>query len=396
MEHLVNFEPQWCCQDDFYDFEWGCGWRSLQTILTQLGIKKDIWTIAFEVKDFTQDEELLIDYDNQIISMADMSLTVSYFVDQAKSIGMAEPNADFDLLMISNLDQIQQLTEKLNNHFNIKKSKTLVMIATGGNIGLVAGYKYDEAVGDNMIFLFDPHSKRNRVTIGVGGIGWVSLIDTILNGQKQMNKSANDFLEINPATFAFMNGIVTLADLEDNITVEPPSSYSTTEIDKDIDNMEPNDILTFIKSENLDTAVNKLPKYQWLNKINETYFNELKLKLAVKIKQKFSKSKTQSHTTTTHLDPKTTNGKNASEELFHNIMKQYGNKLNDKEITFFNNLITEFNPDDENPETTKKEKHEFWSLMDDKTYRDAVTQHYQSIAQTMIKQKETNTPINID
>jgi hypothetical protein len=394
MNHLVNFTPHWCCEDDFYDLDWGCGWRSLQTILTQIGINKDVWTLAFEVKDFTQDDELLIDFDNQVISMADMSLIISYFVDQAKSIGMAEQNADFDLLMISKPTDFNKIMDKLNDHFNVKKSKTLVMIATGGNIGLIAGYKLD-TYGANMIFLFDPHSKnRSQAKIGVGGIGWVSLSDTILSGQKEMGRSVVDFLELNPPTFGFVNGVVTLSDLEDDPVEAPIPTYSKSEIDKDISNMKPEDILTFLKSDNLESAIKHLPQYQWLIYIDEKYFNELKMNIATKLKQKFIKPNPlpetdAKNTPTVNPDTKIISGKSASEELFQKIMSQYGDKLNDKEVKFFNNLIVEFNPDDENPELTKKEKLEFWSQMDDKVYRDQITAHYQSIAEKMITTKNT-------
>lgn len=96
MSYLSNFTPHWCATEGVDDFDWGCGWRSLQTIMTQLGIVKDIWTLAFEVKEFTQDPELIIDFDTMTVSMADMSLLAPYFVDQAEK--MEWPKKELNLI----------------------------------------------------------------------------------------------------------------------------------------------------------------------------------------------------------------------------------------------------------------------------------------------------------
>lgn len=200
--------------DENMDKEWGCGWRSLQTLLSQIGINNDVWTLAFELRAFTQDPEIIFDYDSGEISMADLSQIAPYFVDTAIKSGFT--NANFDMLMINDLNAMENIATLLQNHYNNKSSKILGLIGTGGNVACIGGY---HKLGDkHMIYLIDPHgdspvmdfSKCNG--IGRGGQGWVDMKNTVMFGNHIFNKEENDFLGFNPTIVVLFNDITPKLD----------------------------------------------------------------------------------------------------------------------------------------------------------------------------------------
>ena len=190
------------------DKEWGCGWRSLQTLLSQIGIFNDVWTLAFELRAFTGDPDIVFDYDRGEISMADLSQISPYFVNIAINNGYT--NANFDMLMINNLEALNNITSKLNAYYNNEgNTKILGLFGTGGNVACIAGYqKMDDK---DMIYLIDPHGDSPEMNfencdgIGRGGQGWVDLKESVLFGNHIFKKTDNDFLEFNPAIIVLFN-----------------------------------------------------------------------------------------------------------------------------------------------------------------------------------------------
>jgi len=201
MDHITNYLPHWCMMDGIMDKDWGCGWRSLQTLLSQLNIYQDVFTIAFDVKLYTDDPELIIDYDKPEISMSDISQLAPYYVSVANSNGST--SANFDMFMVDTLASIDKSSEILNAYFNESHHKNLVMIGTGGNVSLVGGFKREGE--SNMIYLIDPHVDNEYDNfgdckgIGRGGQGWVDLKSTVLYGKELLGKSESDFLAFSPA-----------------------------------------------------------------------------------------------------------------------------------------------------------------------------------------------------
>lgn len=208
MQPITSYVPHWCMMDSNNDKEWGCGWRSLQTILSQFNIFKDIWSLALEVREFTGDPEIILDYDKMEISMCDLSQTAPYIVNEAVKLGNKQ--ADFDMLMINNNSALNSVSSKLNQYFNTgDHPKVLGLIGTGGNVACICGY--DNQSGK--IFLMDPHGDSPEMNfnhcngIGRGGQGWVSLKETVMFGNHIFNKSEDDFLGFNPAIIVLFNNI---------------------------------------------------------------------------------------------------------------------------------------------------------------------------------------------
>lgn len=213
MSRITNYVPHWCMMDDINDKEWGCGWRSLQTMLSQLNIFKDVFTLGFEVKTFTNDPELVIDFDKPEISMADMSQLAPYFVSVAQTNGSL--SANFDLLMVNNLEMVKKASQLLNTYFNESKSNVFAMIGTGGNVGLIGGYKHEN--NKDMVYLIDPHVNDFNSDfgdcngIGRGGQGWVDFKETVLYGQSILGMDDDTFLSYSPALIATFNNIMTIS-----------------------------------------------------------------------------------------------------------------------------------------------------------------------------------------
>lgn len=210
MTNITNYIPHWCMMDEHMDAEWGCGWRSLQMLLSQLGVMNDVFTLAFEVRTFTGDPEILFDYDKDEVSMADLSQIAPYFVDVATKQG--NTSANFDMLMINNLDALNSIINKLNEYYNTDgHPKTIGLFGTGGNVACIAGYqKIDDK---HMIYLIDPHGDSPEMNfehcsgIGRGGQGWVDLKENVLYGNHIFKKSDNEFLEFNPAIIVLFHNI---------------------------------------------------------------------------------------------------------------------------------------------------------------------------------------------
>jgi hypothetical protein len=210
MSQVTNYIPHWCMMDQNNDKEWGCGWRSLQMLLSQLSILKDVWTLGFEVKEFTGDPELVLDYDKGEISMCDLSQTAPYFVNEAIKVGAK--NVDFDMLMINNNEALKTVSGKLDQYFNSgDHPKTLALFGTGGNVACIGGFQKMGEV--DMIYLIDPHGDSPEMDfdkcngIGRGGQGWVSLKETVMYGNHIFNKSEDDFLGFNPALIVLFHNI---------------------------------------------------------------------------------------------------------------------------------------------------------------------------------------------
>ena len=195
--------------DGIMDREWGCGWRSLQTLLSQISVHNDIWTLGFDVKSFTQDPELIIDFDKPEISMSDMSQLAPYYVSIANKQGSEKP--DFNMLMINTLDSIKMVSHHLNKHFNVDKNQVLSMIGTGGNVALIGGYQNIDS--RDMIYLIDPHVNNPNDDfntcrgIGRGGQGWVDLKETVLYGMEILGKGPTNFLDYSPAIIVIFSDI---------------------------------------------------------------------------------------------------------------------------------------------------------------------------------------------
>lgn len=210
MAQVTNYIPYWCMMDDVMDREWGCGWRSLQMLLSQLGIIKDIWTLAFDVKEFTNDPELILNYDDCEVSMCDLSQISPYFINEAIKNGAKD--ATFDMLMINNLESFNNISQKMNDYFNLENSNgTLALFGTGGNVACIGGfYKIDD---DAMIYLIDPHGDSSEMDfencngIGRGGQGWISFKDTVMYGNHLFNKTDDEFLAFNPALVVLFHKI---------------------------------------------------------------------------------------------------------------------------------------------------------------------------------------------
>lgn len=210
MQNITNYVPHWCMMDSNMDAEWGCGWRSLQTLMSQLNILKDVWTLAFEVKEFTGDPEIILDYDDNQISMCDLSQTAPFFVNEAIKSGSKD--ADFDMFMINDLSALENVSQKLDQYFNSgDHSKTLGLFGTGGNVSCIGGF---QKLGEvDMIYLIDPHGDSTEMDfenchgIGRGGQGWVSLKETVMYGNHIFGKPENDFLSFNPALLVLFNNV---------------------------------------------------------------------------------------------------------------------------------------------------------------------------------------------
>lgn len=211
MSHLTNYMPYWCDMDQFSDNEWGCGWRSLQILMSQLGQVEDVMTLANNVKTFTGDEEIVIDFkdENVVISMADLSQLAPYFEDYLKKNGHV--SANFDMLMINDVASAKTVCQRLHQHFNVNGKKNLCLIGSGGNVGLICGIDGEDE--KSITYLIDPHSTGGNFNfnslnvVGAGGQGWYPLWNFITYGHEQLGKSPTDYLEYSPAIVVIFNDV---------------------------------------------------------------------------------------------------------------------------------------------------------------------------------------------
>lgn len=200
---INNYTIKHYFQDDINDAVWGCGWRCIQMLLSQVGIEKDIFIIAKDIEDLLG-ENVGIDIENQRIHMADPGWIMLYMSNIYHQMQL---NANFDMFTIESMSMINTLFEKLQNHFITQT--TLITVTAGGATSLIA----DVRLCDNLfeIYLIDPHVdslEQNFEVLqgfGKGGRGWINIRDVILKGKDEIGiVDDNEFLMNSSCLFGFL------------------------------------------------------------------------------------------------------------------------------------------------------------------------------------------------
>lgn len=201
---ITNYTFKTYFQDNINDAVWGCGWRCIQMLLSQIGIEKDIFTIAKEVQELLG-ENVGIDIKNQKIHMADLSWIMLYISNQYQQMGI---EIDINMLTIENTSQINVLFEKIQNH--LITQSTLIGVTAGGATALIADIRINEELFD--VYLIDPHVSSLEQDIetlkgfGEGGRGWINIRDVILKGKDEIGiEDDNEFLLNSSCLFGFLN-----------------------------------------------------------------------------------------------------------------------------------------------------------------------------------------------
>jgi len=205
MEIITNYTPKFYFQDELDDSGWGCGWRCIQMLLSQLGIDKDIFTIAFEVSELIG-EGVNIDFDNRKINMADTYWILLYMCNVCHMMGASEAN--MEMFTVESTTMLNELSERLQTHFLTQKS--LVVVTAGGATALISGIKSNES-GSFDVYLIDPHTSSLDVNFeelkgfGKGGRGWIDIRDIILKGMDEIGIDNDDeFLVNSSCLFGFL------------------------------------------------------------------------------------------------------------------------------------------------------------------------------------------------
>lgn len=209
---ITNYKPHYYNCDGINDTDWGCGWRCIQMLLSQLNTEKDLFTIALETQELTGDP-FSIDFDNNKINMADTSWVMLYICDQAQKIGFDD--AKFDMLTLQTTDDIPNLYQKLQEHFLTETS--LVVVSASGATSLIAGVRSTDSLFD--VYLVDPHLRVSDNEqpnfdvlqgFGKGGRGWINISEIIYKGKNDIGiEDDNEFLENSSCLFGFFQGIYT-------------------------------------------------------------------------------------------------------------------------------------------------------------------------------------------
>ena len=209
---LTNYIPKYYFQDDLDDSGWGCGWRCIQMLLSQIDINKNIFDIAYEIKDIVG-EDISIDLDSKKINMADIYWIMLYMSGVGHQLGHTD--TEFEMFTIENMSQINNLYDKLQMHFLLQKS--LVVVTAGGATALIAGVK--PATDENLfdVYLVDPHTSSIDVDFnklkgfGEGGRGWTNVRNVILKGKEKIGIEDDDeFLMNSSCLFGFLQNLTSV------------------------------------------------------------------------------------------------------------------------------------------------------------------------------------------
>ena len=200
---INNYTPKHYFEDGVNDAVWGCGWRCIQMLLSQIDITKDIFTIAQEVQELLG-EDVGIDVTNQKIHMADLSWIMLYMSNIYSSFGLT---CDIDMFTIASMSMINTLYEKIQVH--LTNQNTLIGITAGGATALIAGIRESSDLFE--VYLVDPHvnSLEQDFEIlqgfGQGGRGWINIRDIILKGKDEIGiVDDNEFLMNSSCLFGFV------------------------------------------------------------------------------------------------------------------------------------------------------------------------------------------------
>jgi hypothetical protein len=208
---ITNYKPYYYGCDGINDTDWGCGWRCIQMLLSQLKIEKDLFTIAFETQELIGDP-FTIDIENSKIHMADTYWIMLYTCDQVQKIGFDD--AKFDMLTLQNTNEIPDLYQKLQEHFLTENN--LVVVTASGATSLIAGVRSADSLFE--VYLVDPHvqvtgneQQPNFDVLngfGKGGRGWININEIILKGKNEIGiEDDNEFLENSSCLFGFFQGV---------------------------------------------------------------------------------------------------------------------------------------------------------------------------------------------
>lgn len=205
MEPISNYIHKYYYQDGINDQGWGCGWRCIQMLLSQLGINKDIFSIAQDVKEMVGDN-VNIDLVNKKINMADAYWIMLYVTNVYHQTGFVE--ADFEMFTIESMSMMDTLREKIELHLLV--NQTLITVTAGGATSLISGVK-DNDNGTFDIYLVDPHIQYEGEEygdikgFGKGGHGWINIRDVILKGKDEIGILDDDeFLVNSSCLFGFI------------------------------------------------------------------------------------------------------------------------------------------------------------------------------------------------
>lgn len=201
---LTNYTPKHYFSDNIDDKGWGCGWRCIQMLLSQYDIKKDIFTIAEEVKTLLG-EEIQIDKENTKISMADTYWIIMYISSIYQQMGI--DTTDVEMYTIQSMNNLNDLFMKLQQHFMTQNS--LVVVTAGGATALISGVQPSENGFD--VYLVDPHVEDKEQNFdelqefGKGGRGWINIRDVVLKGKNEIGiEDDNEFLMNSSCLFGFI------------------------------------------------------------------------------------------------------------------------------------------------------------------------------------------------
>ena len=203
---LTNYRPYYYRIDDINDTGWGCGWRCIQMLLSQISQTEfNIFTIAKEVEKLTKDN-VRLDLENQKIGMADTYWIMLYVTDYYQRHGKL--TTKFTMLTINSIRLLNELYETLQYHF--VEQDTLVVVSAGGATGLLAGVRPSRDGTTFEVYLIDPHmspgqSFNELVGFGDGGRGWIDIKDIILKGMLEIGlDDPDEFLENSSCLFGFI------------------------------------------------------------------------------------------------------------------------------------------------------------------------------------------------
>lgn len=173
---------------EVFDNQWGCGWRTIQNIASKLLNKQ------FKIEEIKNNlEKKNYIFNNEKYGFLDGKMAIDFFDD-------FKNNIKYQKFEINHINYLEDFIKLLNSY---NYEKTAILFIHDGYIVMI------NKVFGKYMQLIDPHQDSLIINnfiplekVGQGGIGWVSIKETLFENMKIINiTDESEYLEINTPFF---------------------------------------------------------------------------------------------------------------------------------------------------------------------------------------------------